>query len=68
MLQFSASEISFATAVLTYHSTIPTKDEILVPETLLKKRKSQEKEREVKAADLQKKRQVSNNFPLPIIW
>jgi len=44
-------------------SSIPTKDEILVPETLLKKRKSQEKERESRAADLKKKREVSSyNF------
>ncbi|GAM88907.1 hypothetical protein ANO11243_069410 [Dothideomycetidae sp. 11243] len=40
-------------------TSIPTKDEILVPETLLKKRKSQEKERESRAADLQKKRQAN---------
>ncbi|KAF2803855.1 60S ribosomal protein L7 [Mytilinidion resinicola] len=40
-------------------STAPTKDSILVPETLLKKRKSQEKEREARAADLQKKRKAN---------
>ncbi|KAF2499970.1 60S ribosomal protein L7 [Lophium mytilinum] len=40
-------------------STAPTKDSILVPETLLKKRKSQEKERETRAADLQKKRKAN---------
>jgi large subunit ribosomal protein L7e len=33
-------------------------DQILVPETLLKKRKSQEKAREEKAAELEKKRKV----------
>lgn len=32
----------------------------MVPETLLKKRKSQEKEREARTADLQKKRSVSH--------
>ncbi|KAF2398383.1 60S ribosomal protein L7 [Trichodelitschia bisporula] len=36
--------------------SVPTEKDILVPETLLKKRKSQEKEREQRAADLQKKR------------
>jgi large subunit ribosomal protein L7e len=40
-------------------STAPTKDAILVPETLLKKRKSQEKEREARAAELQKKRKAN---------
>jgi len=38
--------------------SIPTKDEILVPETLLKKRKSQEKEREAKTAERDAKRKV----------
>jgi hypothetical protein len=38
-------------------------DQILVPETLLKKRKSQEKAREEKAAELEKKRKVRHNFP-----
>jgi len=48
-----------ATSVLTScYRSVPTKDDILVPETLLKKRKSQEKEREQKAADLKKKREV----------
>jgi large subunit ribosomal protein L7e len=37
---------------------VPTKNDILVPETILKKRKSQEKEREQRAADLDKKRKV----------
>ena len=41
------------------NSTVPTEDQILVPETLLKKRKSQEKERETRAAELQKKNAVS---------
>jgi len=43
----------------TKKSTAPTKDDILVPETLLKKRKSQEKEREARAAELQKKRKAN---------
>ena len=40
------------------YSSVPVESEILVPETLLKKRKSQEKERESRAADLKKKREV----------
>jgi hypothetical protein len=47
-------------AILTLHSSVPTKSDILPPESLLKKRKSQEKERENRAADLEKKRAVSN--------
>ncbi|GAB7351427.1 hypothetical protein MBLNU459_g2093t1 [Dothideomycetes sp. NU459] len=39
--------------------SVPTQDQILVPESLLKKRKSQEKEREARAADLQKKRSAN---------
>merc|ERR1711939_631713 len=39
----------------TVKTSVPTKQDI-VPETLLKKRKSQEKEREARTADLQKKR------------
>jgi len=39
-------------------SSVPTKNDILVPETVLKKRKSQEKERELRAADLKKKRET----------
>jgi hypothetical protein len=38
---------------------VPTKNDILVPETVLKKRKSQEKQRELKAVELKKKRDVS---------
>jgi large subunit ribosomal protein L7e len=41
---------------------VPTHNDILVPETLLKKRKSQEKEREARATELQKKRQVGTHF------
>ncbi|EON67809.1 60S ribosomal protein L7 [Coniosporium apollinis CBS 100218] len=43
----------------TVKVSVPTQDQILVPETLLKKRKSQEKERESRAADLQKRREAS---------
>ncbi|PNS19344.1 60S ribosomal protein L7 [Sphaceloma murrayae] len=43
----------------TTKTSVPSKDDILVPETLLKKRKSQEKEREARSADLKKKRAAS---------
>lgn len=41
---------------------MPTQDQILVPETLLKKRKSQEKQREEDAAQREKRRQVGHLF------
>jgi hypothetical protein len=44
---------------LTSHRSVPTHDQILVPETLLKKRKSQEKAREERSAELEKKKKVS---------
>lgn len=40
------------------YRSVPTEDEILVPETLLKKRKSQEKAREERSAELEKKKKV----------
>lgn len=40
------------------HRSVPTDNEILVPETLLKKRKSQEKQREERSAELEKKKKV----------
>ena len=40
-------------------STVPTKDQVLVPETLLKKRKSQEQSRAVRREEAEKKKQVS---------
>jgi hypothetical protein len=45
---------------LISHRSVPTHDQILVPETLLKKRKSQEKAREERAAELEKKKKVRN--------
>ncbi len=48
--------------MIVLNRSVPTKDEILVPETLLKKRKSQEKEREQRSADLQKKKKVGLSF------
>ncbi|KAI9850805.1 MAG: 60S ribosomal protein L7 [Thelocarpon superellum] len=43
----------------TVKTSVPTQDQILVPETLLKKRKSQEKAREDRAAELDKKRKAA---------
>ena len=43
---------------LAIYRSVPTEDQILVPETLLKKRKSQEKQREERQAELQKKKKV----------
>ena len=45
----------------------PTHDEIMVPETLLKKRKSHEKQREERAAELEKKKKVSYTMPDPFL-
>ena len=44
---------------LGYYRSVPTEDQILVPETLLKKRKSQEKQREERAAEVEKRKKVS---------
>ena len=49
------------------NSTVPTEDQILVPETLLKKRKSQEKAREERSAELQKKKAVGVPLFLALI-
>lgn len=53
--------------VLTHaHSSVPTNDHVMVPETLLKKRKSQEKARAERTAAAEKKKAVSishSNFP-----
>lgn len=40
------------------HRSVPTEDQILVPETLLKKRKSQEKAREEQSAEREKLKKV----------
>ena len=42
------------------HSSIPTKDQVLVPETLLKKRKSQEAARAERRAEAEQKKKVSS--------
>ena len=46
-------------SLVAIYRTVPTEDEILVPETLLKKRKSQEKAREERSAETDKKKKVS---------
>ncbi|PYH88262.1 60S ribosomal protein L7 [Aspergillus ellipticus CBS 707.79] len=47
---------SYGQVKLTPHSTIPTKEQVLVPETLLKKRKSQEQARAVAREEAEKKK------------
>lgn len=44
--------------------SVPTQEEILVPETLLKKRKSQEKARSERATEFEKKKKAC---PIPTI-
>jgi hypothetical protein len=48
--------------------SVATVDQILVPETLLKKRKSQEKAREERSAELEKKKKVCLNFSYIHRW
>lgn len=47
------------TTDLAYLNSVPTKDQVLVPETLLKKRKSQEAARAARRAEAEKKKEVS---------
>ena len=49
------------------YRSVPTEDEILVPETLLKKRKSQEKAREERSAEFEKKKKVGLDL-LPLVF
>jgi hypothetical protein len=44
--------------------SVPTQDQVLVPETLLKKRKSQEKARAEKSAEIEKKKAVCQDQSL----
>ncbi|EGD95243.1 60S ribosomal protein L7 [Trichophyton tonsurans CBS 112818] len=48
-------------ARLFHYITVPTQDQVLVPETLLKKRKSQEKARANRTAELEKRRKANKN-------
>jgi hypothetical protein len=48
-------------------SSAPTKDQILVPETLLKKRKSQEKAREQRNSAIEKRKTVRYNPSVPLL-
>lgn len=46
--------------ILTLHlNSVPTQDQVLVPETLLKKRKSQEAARAARREEAEKRKQVS---------
>lgn len=53
---------------LWYRRSVPTEDQILVPETLLKKRKSQEKQREERSAEIEKKKKVCIISHTPSLW
>lgn len=46
---------------------MPTEDQILVPETLLKKRKSQEKAREERSAEVEKRKKVGATSHVQIL-
>lgn len=46
-----------------FYSSVPTHNDVTVPETLLKKRKSQEKAREERSAELAKKKTVGQIPP-----
>ncbi|KEZ41592.1 hypothetical protein SAPIO_CDS7768 [Scedosporium apiospermum] len=48
-----------APALCSIPRTVPTRDDILVPETLLKKRKSQEKARAERAADIEQQKKAN---------
>lgn len=49
-------------------STVPTNDQILVPETLLKKRKSQEKARAERTDAIQKRKAVRITSLMFFFW
>jgi hypothetical protein len=49
-------------------NSVPTNDQILVPETLLKKRKSQEKARAERTDAIQKQKAVSTTLPSPLAY
>jgi hypothetical protein len=51
---------SIGQTILTLHvNSVPTQDQVLVPETLLKKRKSQEAARAARREEAEKRKQVS---------
>ena len=59
-LQFRLGDITFLVDRTDREDSrsAPTKDQVLVPETLLKKRKSQEKAREQRNAGIEKRKKV----------
>lgn len=68
----SASFLSYVQAMLTRSllaicRSVATKEQVLVPETLLKKRKAQEKSREKSIAELEKRKKVSL-CKTPVLW
>lgn len=63
IIQSSIGQTILTLPFLAKYRSVPTEDQILVPETLLKKRKSQEKQREEHQAELQKKKKVRHTDP-----
>ena len=59
-LEYTASHTSLT---IGRRRSVPTHDDIAVPETLLKKQKQQAKVTETRAADLKKKREVRYRSP-----
>jgi len=59
---YSSGQTILTLPLLAAYRSVPTEDQILVPETLLKKRKSQEKQREERSAELDKKKKVNPHF------
>ena len=51
-------QITLTCTFIAISRSVATKDQILVPETLLKKRKAQDKSREKNIADLEKRKKV----------
>lgn len=63
LLQFRLGDKPPSDHTDAQYRSAPTKDQILVPETLLKKRKAQEKAREQRNATIEKRKAVrSENF------
>ena len=60
---FTWSPVSADRLTCIPYRSVPTKDQILVPETLLKKRKSQEKERADKQQERDTKKKVCHTIP-----
>jgi hypothetical protein len=56
---FRTGYTDFSTFSIPKYSSVPTNNQVLIPETLLKKRKSQEQARAARTAELEEKKKVS---------